>query len=129
MHCFEPQKTFPSHQLLMLPYPRSFFRWGVLFSHPADYTPVCTTELGVVAKLIPEFTKRNVKVIALSCDPVESHKGWIKDIQDYGKQSGDFPYPIIADEKRELAVQLGMVDPVEKDKAGLPLTCRAVSVP
>ena len=83
----------------------------------------------MVAKLIPEFTKRNVKVIALSCDPVESHKGWIKDIQDYGKQSGDFPYPIIADEKRELAVQLGMVDPVEKDKAGLPLTCRAVSVP
>ncbi len=55
--------------------------WGVLFSHPADYTPVCTTELGVVAKLIPEFQKRNVKVIALSCDPVESHKGWIKDIQ------------------------------------------------
>ena len=55
--------------------------WGVLFSHPADYTPVCTTELGVVASLIPEFEKRNVKVIALSCDPVESHKGWIKDIQ------------------------------------------------
>ena len=104
----------------------SFYRWGVLFSHPADYTPVCTTELGVVAKLIPEFTKRNVKVIALSCDPVDSHKGWITDIKDYGKLDG-FPYPIIADEKRELAVQLGMVDPVEKAKAGLPLTCRAVS--
>ena len=57
------------------------FRWGVLFSHPADYTPVCTTELGVVAKLVPEFEKRNVKVIAISCDPVESHRGWIKDIQ------------------------------------------------
>ena len=56
-------------------------RWGVLFSHPADYTPVCTTELGVVASLIPEFEKRKVKVIALSCDPVETHKGWIKDIQ------------------------------------------------
>lgn len=56
-------------------------RWGVLFSHPADYTPVCTTELGVVAKLIPEFEKRNFKVIALSCDPVDSHMGWIKDIQ------------------------------------------------
>ena len=53
----------------------------MLFSHPADFTPVCTTELGEVAKLIPEFEKRNVNVIALSCDPVEAHKGWIKDIQ------------------------------------------------
>lgn len=58
-----------------------FCSWGVLFSHPADYTPVCTTELGAVAALIPEFQKRDAKVIALSCDPVESHKGWIKDIQ------------------------------------------------
>lgn len=55
--------------------------WGVLFSHPADYTPVCTTELGAVSKLIPEFEKRNVKVIAVSCDSVESHNGWIQDIQ------------------------------------------------
>lgn len=89
---------------------------------------MCTTELGVVAELIPEFEKRNVKVIALSCDPVESHKGWIKDIQDYNKlPARQFPYPIISDPNRDLAVQLGMVDPVEKDKAGLPLTCRAVS--
>ena len=56
-------------------------RWGVLFSHPADFTPVCTTELGVVAKLIPEFEKRNTRVCALSCDPVDSHLAWIKDIQ------------------------------------------------
>ena len=104
-----------------------FNRWGILFSHPADFTPVCTTELGVVAKLIPEFEKRNVKVIALSCDPVDSHNGWIKDIQSYSTLSGDFPYPIISDPNRDLAVQLGMIDPVEKDKAGLPLTCRAVS--
>ena len=104
-----------------------FNRWGVLFSHPADFTPVCTTELGVVAKLIPEFEKRNVRVIALSCDPVDSHNGWIKDIQSYSTLSGDFPYPIISDPNRDLAVQLGMIDPVEKDKAGLPLTCRAVS--
>lgn len=101
--------------------------WGVFFSHPADYTPVCTTELGAVAKIVPEFQKRNAKVIGLSCDPVESHKGWIKDIQAYNMLTGDFPYPLIADPKRELAVQLGMIDPEEKDKAGLPLTCRAVS--
>ena len=55
--------------------------WGILFSHPADYTPVCTTELGEVAKLMPEFEKRNVKVIAVSCDPVETHRGWIEDIK------------------------------------------------
>ncbi|XP_064092299.1 peroxiredoxin-6-like [Macrobrachium nipponense] len=102
--------------------------WGVLFSHPADYTPVCTTELGRVAKLAPEFAKRNVKLIALSCDNVASHNGWIKDIQAYNKLSGEFPYPIVADENRDLAVSLGMVDPDEKDAAGMPLTCRAVFV-
>lgn len=103
--------------------------WGVFFSHPADFTPVCTTELGAVAKLIPEFTKRNTKVIAISCDPVESHRGWIKDIVVYNTlPGGDFPYPIISDPKRELAIKLGMVDPVDKDKAGLPVTCRAVFI-
>ncbi|XP_066971528.1 peroxiredoxin-6 [Macrobrachium rosenbergii] len=102
--------------------------WGVLFSHPADYTPVCTTELGRVAKLAPEFTKRNVKLLALSCDNVASHNGWIKDIQAYNNLSGEFPYPIVADENRDLAVSLGMVDPDEKDAAGMPLTCRAVFV-
>lgn len=107
----------------------SFARWGILFSHPADYTPVCTTELGRVLNLLPQFEKRNCKVFALSCDNVESHKGWQKDVQAYaGVPEGDFPYPIIADEKRDLAVQLGMVDPDEKDQAGLPLTCRAVFI-
>ena len=59
----------------------SLCRWGVLFSHPADFTPVCTTELGAVAKLLPEFAKRNTKVIAISCDPVDKHKAWIEDIK------------------------------------------------
>uniref|UniRef100_A0A1L7LQG3 1-Cys peroxiredoxin n=1 Tax=Reticulitermes speratus TaxID=60591 RepID=A0A1L7LQG3_9NEOP len=103
--------------------------WAILFSHPSDFTPVCTTELGRVANLISEFEKRGVKIIALSCDSVDSHKKWIQDIKSYAKHSGDgFPYPIIADENRDLAVQLGMLDPVEKDKDGLPLTCRAVFV-
>ncbi|XP_070531736.1 peroxiredoxin-6-like [Ptychodera flava] len=101
--------------------------WAILFSHPADYTPVCTTELGRVGHLVPEFQKRGVKLIALSCDGVESHKGWIEDIKAVSDLK-EFPYPIIADEKRELAVQFGMVDPDEKDAAGLPLTCRAVFI-
>lgn len=104
--------------------------WAILFSHPNDFTPVCTTELARVVKLIPEFKKRNVKVIALSCNSVESHKEWIKDVLAYGNNDGDekFPYPILADPKRDVAVSLGMLDPVEKDSAGLPLTCRAVFV-
>lgn len=65
-------------------------------------------------------------MIGLSCDSAESHNGWIKDIQDYNKLSGNFPFPLIADDKRELAVELGMLDPDEKDNAGLPLTARAV---
>lgn len=103
--------------------------WCILFSHPADYTPVCTTELGKCVELEPEFKKRGVKMIALSCDDVPSHEGWSKDIIDYVKCSSDkLPYPIISDKSRDLAVKLGMVDPAEKDNAGLPLTCRAVFI-
>ena len=82
-----------------------------------------------MASLIPKFVKRNVKCIALSCDPVESHHGWIKDIQSYSNLSpDDFPYPIISDPKRDIAVQLGMLDAVAKDKDGIPLSARAVSL-
>ena len=80
-----------------------------------------------MANLLPEFQKRGVKLIALSCDGVESHKGWITDIKHISKYEGEFPYPIIADEGRNLAVKLGMIDPDEKDAQGLPLTARAVS--
>lgn len=103
--------------------------WGILFSHPSDFTPVCTTELGRVAKLTKEFADRNVKPIAISCNSVSSHLQWIDDIKSYSAISTEgFPYPIIADESRDLAVLLGMLDPVEKDSEGLPLTCRAVFV-
>jgi len=101
--------------------------WGILFSHPADFTPVCTTELSRFAQLEPEFQKRNVKIIGLSCNSVETHLGWIEDIKVFGKVPV-INYPIIADESRELAIQLGMIDPDEKDAAGMPLTCRAVFV-
>lgn len=101
--------------------------WAILFSHPADFTPVCTTELGSVAKFLPDFEKRGVKVAALSCDSVDSHKAWIKDVESY---TPDAPvaYPIIADPTRDLAVKLGMLDPVAKDDKGIPLTCRAVFI-
>ena len=83
--------------------------WVVLFSHPADFTPVCTTELGTVASLKPEFEKRNVKILALSVDGVESHKGWIKDINE--TQNTTVNYPIIADEDRKVADLYGMIHP------------------
>ena len=83
--------------------------WGVLFSHPADYTPVCTTELGTVAKYKEEFAKRNAKVVALSVDGVESHKGWIKDINE--TQNTTVNFPIIADEDRKVADLYDMIHP------------------
>ncbi|XP_003219904.1 peroxiredoxin-6 [Anolis carolinensis] len=104
--------------------------WGILFSHPRDFTPVCTTELGRAAKLAPEFAKRNIKMIALSIDDVKDHLSWSKDINAYNgdEATEKLPFPIIADSKRELAVQLGMLDPDEKDKDGIPLTARVVFV-
>jgi alkyl hydroperoxide reductase subunit AhpC len=83
--------------------------WGVLFSHPKDYTPVCTTELGRVANLKSEFDKRNVKVLALSVDPVDSHKGWINDINE--TQSCSVNYPIIADPDKKIAGMYDMIHP------------------
>ncbi|MGB3511306.1 MAG: peroxiredoxin [Microcoleaceae cyanobacterium] len=83
--------------------------WVVLFSHPADYTPVCTTELGAVAKLKPEFDKRGVKVIALSVDDAESHKGWIGDINE--TQSANVNYPILADVDKKVSDLYDMIHP------------------
>lgn len=104
--------------------------WGILFSHPADYTPVCTTELGRAANYFPKFVERGVKLIALSVDSLESHKGWIEDIKSYCPElrNKDFPFPLIADDKRELATLFGMLDPDEKDSTGMPLTCRSLFV-
>ncbi|AKM40511.1 peroxidase [Burkholderia contaminans FFH2055] len=96
--------------------------WGVLFSHPADYTPVCTTELGLTSKLKGEFEKRNVKVIALSVDGVESHKGWINDIND--TQSTVVGFPIIADSDRKVSQLYDMIHP----NANETLTVRSLFV-
>ena len=83
--------------------------WGVLFSHPADFTPVCTTELGAVARIKYEFTKRNVKFLAISVDPLESHRGWVKDINE--TQSVTMNFPIIADPERKVAAAYDMIHP------------------
>ena len=83
--------------------------WGVLFSHPADYTPVCTTELGRTAQLKDEFARRNVKVLALSVDPLDKHHGWINDINETQHTTVDFP--IIADEDRNVATLYDMIHP------------------
>jgi peroxiredoxin len=96
--------------------------WGVLFSHPADYTPVCTTELGTVARTKGEFEKRNVKVIAVSVDPLEAHRGWINDINE--TQSVRMNFPVIADENHQVVTAYDMIHPNADDKA----TVRSVFV-
>ena len=96
--------------------------WGVLFSHPADFTPVCTTELGTVSKYIPEFQQRNVKVLALSIDSVDAHMAWVQDINS--TQDTTLSYPIIADEDRTVAELYGMLHP----EADTTLTVRSVFV-
>ncbi|WP_282161316.1 peroxiredoxin [Ulvibacterium marinum] len=96
--------------------------WGILFSHPADFTPVCTTELGTAAKFKDEFDKRNVKMIALSVDGAESHAEWIKDINEVEKTTVNFP--IIADEDRKVATLYDMIHPNADDK----LTVRSVFI-
>jgi len=96
--------------------------WAVLFSHPKDFTPVCTTELGTVARLKPEFDKRNVKVIAVSVDDVKSHQGWIKDIEE--TQGARMNFPILGDADRKVSTLYGMIHPESSDT----LTVRSVFV-
>ena len=96
--------------------------WGILFSHPADYTPVCTTELGYMARIAGEFEKRNVKILAISVDPLDSHRGWIGDINE--TQNATVNYPMIADPDQEVAQLYDMIHPNADDK----MTVRSVFV-
>lgn len=96
--------------------------WGILFSHPADYTPVCTTELGKTALLNEEFAKRNVKVLAVSVDPLDKHEGWVKDINE--TQNCSVNFPIIADADRTVATLYDMIHP----NASLTATVRSLFV-
>lgn len=96
--------------------------WGILFSHPADYTPVCTTELGKTASLKPEFDKRNTKVLALSVDGVDNHKGWISDINE--TQNTEVEFPIIADQDRKVSELYDFIHP----NASASLTVRSLLI-
>ncbi|HSE98522.1 MAG TPA: peroxiredoxin [Blastocatellia bacterium] len=87
--------------------------WGVLFSHPKDFTPVCTTELGEVARIKPEFDKRNCKIIGLSVDPLDSHKGWVGDIEE--TQGTALNFPLIADPERKVSQLYDMIHPNASD--------------
>jgi thioredoxin-dependent peroxiredoxin len=96
--------------------------WGVLFSHPKDFTPVCTTELGAVAKLKPEFDKRNVKVLGLSVDKLDNHKGWAADIEE--TQGAKLNFPVIADEDHKVSDLYDMIHPNASDT----MTVRSVFI-
>jgi len=96
--------------------------WGILFSHPADYTPVCTTELGKTSQLKPEFDKRNTKVIALSVDGIENHKGWISDINE--TQNTEVEFPIIADQDKKVSELYDFIHP----NASATLTVRSLLI-
>ncbi|KAI0437545.1 mitochondrial peroxiredoxin PRX1 [Xylaria telfairii] len=103
--------------------------WVVFFSHPEDFTPVCTTELGAFAKLEPEFTKRGVKLIGLSANTLGSHEGWIKDIDEV--TGGKVSFPIIADKERKVAYLYDMIDyqdTTNVDEKGIAFTIRSVFI-
>ncbi|GAA5902378.1 hypothetical protein JCM5296_003125 [Sporobolomyces johnsonii] len=103
--------------------------WAILFSHPADFTPVCTTELGEAARLAPEFEKRGVKMIGLSCNELKSHGEWIQDINKFANV--DLQFPIIADPSREVAKLYDMLDEQDLtnlDEKGIPFTVRSVYI-
>ncbi|KAF7549272.1 hypothetical protein G7Z17_g6503 [Cylindrodendrum hubeiense] len=103
--------------------------WVILFSHPEDYTPVCTTELGAFAKLGPDFAKRNVKPIGLSANTIESHEGWIKDIAEV--TGGNVTFPIIGDKSRQVSLLYDMIDQQDAtnvDEKGIAFTIRSVYI-
>lgn len=97
-------------------------KWAIFFSHPADYTPVCTTELGTVARIKPEFDRRGVKVIGLSVDPLDKHRGWINDINE--TQGATVNFPMIADDDKKVATLYDMIHPNALDN----MTVRSVFV-
>ncbi|WWC85860.1 uncharacterized protein L201_000727 [Kwoniella dendrophila CBS 6074] len=106
-------------------------KWTILFSHPDDYTPVCTTELSAVALSYADFQSRGVQLIGLSANNAESHKGWIKDINNLQPNGPEVDFPIIADEDRKVSELFGMLDELDvtnRDSKGIPFTVRTVFI-
>ena len=118
------------------------YRWGMLFTYPANFTPVSLSELGILGSQMYKFSDRNVKCIALSCDPMSSHFMWIEDIRMWSSvplgggclsglgfpHPGDCPFPIISDPDRDIVGQLGLLNLMDRDDEGKPLPARAVSL-
>lgn len=104
--------------------------WTVFFSHPKDFTPVCTTELGALHTLSDRFASMGAKLIGISCDPVETHSVWSTDVlhREGKSEDGELAFPMIADPDRSIVYQLGMIDPMERDAEGLPLPARALVI-
>jgi len=102
--------------------------WTIFFSHPADYTPVCTTEIGLCHKMAPMFKKLNCKLIGLSCDPVEQHKSWAVDILAREGCEGPLAFPLIADTHRDIVDGLGMLDPEEVTAEGIAMPARILVI-
>uniref|UniRef100_A0A7S3Z8F8 Thioredoxin domain-containing protein n=1 Tax=Lotharella globosa TaxID=91324 RepID=A0A7S3Z8F8_9EUKA len=102
--------------------------WAILFSHPADFTPVCTTEIGRVALKYDWLAERNCKIATLSVDPVDSHNAWLQDVVAHCENNIKIDFPIIADPDRKISVAYNMFDPGNLDDDGLPLTIRAVFI-
>lgn len=102
--------------------------WAILFSHPADFTPVCTTEIGRLALKYDELTAMDCKIATLSVDPVKSHDDWLRDVVAHCENKIEVKFPIIADADRKISVAYGMIDPGNLDEQQLPLTIRAVFI-
>lgn len=100
--------------------------WAILFSHPRDFTPICTTEIGMLANLEEEYTKRGVKLAVVSVDDAESHKQWVDEINSINKN--EVKFPLLGDENKKIAVLYGMLDQTHLDSQGMPLTVRSVFI-
>ncbi|KAL7523581.1 hypothetical protein ACHAWF_000581 [Thalassiosira exigua] len=96
--------------------------WGIVFMHPSDFTPVCTTELGAAQSIMDEFEVRNVKICGFSCDDIQSHRQWLGDIQIQRSTGQKIIFPLFCDPTRMHTIELGVFDPALKDQDGLPLT-------
>lgn len=103
-------------------------KWAILFSHPDDFTPVCTTEIGRMALKYDSFKAKGVKVVALSCNDIPSHEVWLKDVVAHCDNKIGIDFPMIADPTREIAIKFGMLDPTNNDASSMPLTARSVFI-